>query len=296
MKKRIFCLLLILAFALASCSNGESSDTATTASDSVPPASENVTQGGTVDIPEDEDTEYIEGSDIDVNYGDAELLVARYTDGGINVKEIKGEVGGELVAKLSSLAQSGKKSAKISDEPFSFQHSEKCYAPTDTVWIKTTDGIYRIMPDGEVSKCSDYYSEGDVLETNDEFFAFVDDLWKYYPRNTLVCVYKDGNTETRRVFDADSSVVIELVSLNISPDGNGNSVTIKITSKTDKNDIIEAVPVFGKNEFGDAGEAEISLKAGIPSEVTLEFKGRADTAYSVNIILDDARLYIDVMP
>lgn len=297
MKKRIICLFLTLICILASCSDDKISDT--TAQNYTSASSDNATNGNgdTSFIPDDDtDAEYVEGSDIDVNYSDVELLIACYKDDVISVKEIEGEVGTELVAKLSSLEQSGKKSAKISDEPFSFQHSDKCYAPMDTVWIKTTSGIYRIMPDGEISKCSDYYSEGDVLEANDELFSFIEDLWKYYPRNTLVCVYKDGNTETRRVFDSDSSVVIELVSLNISADGKKNSATVKITSKTDRNDIVEAVPMFGKSEFGDAGQAEVSLKAGIPSEVTLNFEGRADTAYSVNIILDDARLYIEVIP
>ena len=297
MKKRIFCLLLILILSLASCSNDEITDTA--GADSATQDVESVTQGE-ADIPTDDDfdMEYIEGSDIDVNYSNIDLLIACHTNAGINVKEIQGNVGGELVAKLTSLVKSGEKSKKISDEPFSFQHSEKCYAPVDTFWIKTTDGIYRIMPDGEVSKCTDYYSEGDVLELDDGFFDYINDLWKYYPRNTLVCTYDGNEITSRRVFEGDSEVSIELVSINLSPDASvdntANEITVKISSKTDKNVIVEAVPQNAANEFADIQTQNVQLKANTPSTLTLKFGGWKNEAYDVNVIVDDARLHVKI--
>lgn len=299
MKKRIFCLLLILILSLASCSNDEITDTA--GADSATQDVESVTQGE-ADIPTDDDfdMEYIEGSDIDVNYSNIDLLIACHTNAGINVKEIQGNVGGELVAKLSSLVKSGEKSKKISDEPFSFQHSEKCYAPVDTFWIKTTDGIYRIMPDGEVSKCTDYYSEGDVLELDDGFFDYINDLWKYYPRNTLVCIYDGNEITSRRVFEGDSEVSIELLSINLSPDASvdntANEITVKISSKTDKNVIVEAVPQNAANEFADIQTQNVQLKANTPSTLTLKFGGWKNEAYDVNVIVDDARLHVKINP
>lgn len=297
MKKRIFCLLLILILSLASCSKGESADTS--GDDSTTSSAENVTQGE-ADIPTDGDfdTGYIEGSDIDVNYSNIDLLIACHTNAGINVKEIQGNVGGELVAKLSSLAQSGEKSKKISDEPFSFQHSDKCYAPVDTFWIKTTDGIYRIMPDGEVSKCADYYAEGDTLEVDDGFFGYINDLWKYYPRNTLICTYDGNEVTSRRVFDGDSEVKIELVSINLSSDASvdntANEITVKISSKTDKNVIVEAVPQNESNEFANVQAQDVQLKANTPSTLTLKFGGWKNEAYVVNVIVDDARLCVEI--
>ncbi len=303
MKKRIFCLLLILTLALASCSGENGADGSDAVSSDTSSVSENAgqdTEQATPDVPADENTEYVEGSDIDVNYADAELLIACHTNDGVNVKEIEGNIGGELVEKLSSLTPNGGKSAKISDEPFSFQHYDTCYAPLNTFWIKTDDGIYRISPEKEVSKCADYYSEGDTLDVDDAFLSYIDDIWKYYPRNTLHCVYKDGQIQTRRVFDFDSDVVIELVSLDISsdaaPDNSANSVTVKITSKTDRTELVEAVPRFGENEFANTSEAQLTLKAGTPAEVTLNFGGWQDKVYDVNVIVDDAKLHIEILP
>ena len=296
MKKRIFCLLLISVLALASCSNSDSADT--TAGESTPNVPESVTHSGTT-APED-DEEYIEGSDIDVNYSDIDLLIAACAEEGVSVKEVKGDVGSELLKKLSSFTANGEKSEKISDEPFSFQHYDKCYAPIGTFWIKAKSEIYRIMPSGEVSKVADYYSEGDILEIDSGFLGYLDDLWRYYPRNTLCCLYKDGKTETRRVFDHDSETVIELVSLTVSKDAtatnDANSMTVKVTSKVDKTVLFEAVPRYGKSDFAKVTSCELELKAGTSTEVTLGFCGWQDREYKVDVILDDSRISIEIVP
>ncbi len=297
MKKRFFCLFLIMSCLLSSCAKQDNTDTtsADTAVPSVESGAPDITDTSVI-----EDTEYVEGSDIDVNYDDADLLLICYINGGVSVKEIKGDVGGELVAKLSALTPNGEKSAKISDEPFSFQHQDVCYAPKGTFWVKTEDGIYRISPEKVISKAEDYYLEGDILEADSEFFDYISDLWEYYPRNTLVCTYKDGRVKARRVFGGESEVVIDIASVTVSADATATNATNKleivVTSKTDKDVTIEAVPQCGPNEFAKVQSQDVKLKANESAYITLPFGGWQDKGYEVNVIVDDARLHLEITP
>ena len=284
---------------LVSCAKQDVPDTSAGDSDTVPPAVES----GAPDIADTsvtEDEEYIEGSDIDVNYNDADLLIVCYTDDGVSVKEIKDEAGEELVSKLFALTPNGEKSDKITDEPFSFQHQDKCYAPKGTFWIKTEDGIYRISPENVISKTTDYYLEGDVLEADSEFFDYISDLWRYYPRNTLICTYKDGRMKARRVFDGKSEVVIDIASATVSADATATNATNKleivVTSKTDMEVTAEAVPQCGPNEFAKVQSQNVKLKANQPVYLTLFFGGWNDKPYEVNVIIDDARLFMEIEP
>lgn len=284
---------------LVSCAKQDVPDTSAGDSDTVPPAVES----GAPDIADTsvtEDEEYIEGSDIDVNYDDADLLLVRYINGSVSVKEIKDDIGGELLGKLSALTPNGEKSEKITDEPFSFQHYDKCYAPEGMFWIKTEDGIYRISPENVISKTTDYYLEGDVLEADSEFFGYISDLWNFYPRNTLACTYKDGEVKMRRVFDHDSEIFIDLISATISADATAtnaaNKVDIVVTSKTDKAVTVEAVPQCGIHEFAKVQPQNVELKANQPVNLTLFFGGWNDKPYEVNVIISDARIFMEIEP
>lgn len=304
MKKRILTVLAVLLCAASVCSctekqtqtEGENTSSVYTSEGDATTAVTPDVSGAAAET--EEDIYFQEGSDIDVNYTDVELLMAHCDKFGVSVKEIEGKVGGELVAKLSELAPTGEKDEKISDEPFSFQHSDKCYAPLGTFWIKTENGIYRILPEKTVSKVQDYYLEGDVLDADEDLFSFINDVWKYYPRNTLCCVYKDGEMSTRRVFDGESSVEMDLVSVSLSENASAtnmaNEITLTIVSNVDKTVTVEAVPLCEDGGFGKCEPQDVELKAGVKKEITLRFGGWTDKAYEVNVLADDSRVYVQI--
>ena len=283
--KLIASFLLLSALTLSACSNGTAFETdASSQNDQNVNNSEDITSS-------DMQNEYID-RDPSAMYENADVLMIRYISesDGISVKEIQDKNdGGEIKALLSSLTSASKTSPKISDLPFSFNPSEKCYADIGTYWIRI-DGnvIYRISADlGEISRCSDYYSEGEILNISAEASQRIYEYWKFYPHNTHYGTYENGNLNLHRVFSDKSDVEMTVKNMTDS------SFTFEITSKSTNRDISFDVVSEQNGKHSLVKNDTLSLTSGNAEQVTVSLP-QSDNEYTLSVIIDGARINIEV--
>lgn len=239
----------------------------------------------------DMQNEYID-QDPSAMYENADVLMIRYVSeaDGLSFKEIQDKNdGGEIKVLLGSLTSSSKQSPKISDSPFSFDPLEKCYADIGTYWIRI-DGntIYRISADlGEISRCNDYYSEGEILNSGIDISQHIYTYWEFYPYNTHFGTYENGSLTLHRVFSDKSDVEMTVKNMDDS------SLTFEIASKNANRDIsFDAVSEQnGKHSLIKSGT--LSLTSGNAEQVTVSLP-KSDKTYTLSVITDGARINIEI--
>ncbi len=239
----------------------------------------------------DMQNEYID-RDPSAMYENADVLMIRYVSeaDGLSFKEIQDKNdGGEIKALLGSLTSSSKQSPKISDSPFSFDPLEKCYADIGTYWIRI-DGntIYRISADlSEISRCDDYYSEGEILNSGIDTSQHIYAYWEFYPYNTHFGTYENGSLTLHRVFSDKSDVEMTVKNMDDS------SLTFEIASKNANRDIsFDAVSEQnGNHSLIKSGT--LSLTSGNAEQVTVSLP-KSDKTYILSVITDGARINIEV--
>lgn len=293
---RIFLLITALFTALSSCTNGDVEQNTNETEEDIYFKEDELVSTPADTTAENKDTDTVSGED---DEEDASLLLLCCTGKPLSVskKEIKGRYGKIFEDMLFSLAPTNEKSEKISDEAFSFMPSELCKAPGGTFWIETEGKIYRISPEKkEICIVEGHYTQGDILSYSGELVQLLNELWTYYPRNTLYGTYSGTNIDLKRVFEDEGTLFLDIKSIETSSDAtpeNGvNSITVTVTSQEDTTLKIEAVPQNENGEFAKTSNKTVTLEKGTPKEVTLTFGGWQDKTYDLNVIADTARIHL----
>lgn len=278
---------IVLSLALSSCSSGETAGTGenTRADDT------SAVQNDGEQTLSDMENEYDDG-DAGAMYTDADVLFVRYTspEDGISVKEITDtSVGGSIKTMLSSLSKAGKVTDKISDETFSYDPSQKCYAPIGTYWIRVdADTIYRISPAlDEIALCDDFYSEGEVLNAGVEVFDMIYTYWSFYPMATQYGTFENGALSLKSIFNENAETEIKATEMTSS------SLTFTISSSGGKDKLAYDAVAEHNGEYILIKNGELSLGDDGASAVTVTLPA-LDGDYTVTILTDGARLNIQV--
>lgn len=299
MKKyvRIFLFLLAIAVSLSSCGNGNTEQNTNESEENIYYKEDELVSREADTTAENTDTDTSSNEDDEAEEASFLLLSCAGDPLSVRKKEIKGKYGGTFKNMLFSLTPTNEKSEKISDEPFSFMPSETCKAPEGTFWIETEGKIYRISSEKkEICIVEGHYTEGDVLSYSEELVQLLNELWMYYPRNTLYGTYSGTNVELKRVFEDEGMLSLDIKSIetgsDATPENDVNSITVTVTSQEDITLKIEAVPQNEDGEFAKTSNKTVTLEKGTPKEVTLTFGGWQNKTYDLNVIADTARIHL----
>ena len=135
-----------------------------------------------------------------------------------------------------------------------------------------------------------------LLSYSGELVQLLNELWTYYPRNTLYGTYSGTDIELKRVFEDEGTLFLDIKSIETSsdatPENAVNSITVTVTSQEDTTLKIEAVPQNENGEFAKTSNKTVTLEKGTPKEVTLTFGGWQDKTYDLNVIADTARIHL----
>lgn len=295
-KYKAFLIILCCIMALSACSGNKTGQTET--------FFESLTlSADTAQAEQENEHEPLENPDIEEILKEKDVLLVRYISAsqGVSTKAIEGAYASRLVDAVNALEQTNTTCEKISDEEFSFDHTNVCFADEGTYWLRIKEDIYRISPDcDEICKVNGYYGEGKYLKGTDGVFSLIQSLWKYYPRHTQAGTFENGTLSMSTVLDVESDVSIAVKTVTLSgsasPAKAENTVTLTVSSRKGSPAlVVEAIASENDDEYAASSQQTVALSAGETKEITLSFGGWSDT-YELYILAADARAVITVKP
>ncbi len=232
----------------------------------------------------------------------APLELIRYAPSGWGISRKTVEYGGKMIDHLDSLKETGETSPKLSDieELPAYGYDVPENVERGTFWVSYGDKLYRADPVFEtICFVETYFGEGKVLEMPEELSKMLWDAWYYAPYDYYTGTYVNGGEipEPEHRYSADSNVTVKIKDFHVikAHHPENNSVTVELTAKTDCKAVVTLDCYASDDNLSGGDWKEITLKAGQPQELTLNFGGFTFN-YWIKISVDNTIAEIKIEP
>ncbi|MBE6557492.1 MAG: hypothetical protein E7661_00525 [Ruminococcaceae bacterium] len=233
------------------------------------------------------------------------VRIRQYTwDGwGISNKTLDPKASARLLEKLQKLIPIDEYAESLATETMSDVYDNVVPESVErgTCWIETSEHIYRLSPELDAIWLVDrHYGGGQRLAAGSDFFDTFSDLWRYHPYDSYVVTYKNGEFTMNHVYEATSSIRVEIVKLEPdiltddidATDKARHKITLKIMATEDIQTRISLGAKYSDDHLMLGDGADLSLKAGVPQTITLTYPGRLSWGFEVNISIENVRIYL----
>ena len=232
--------------------------------------------------------------------GYADTVVLYRFDGyGVGTKNIDGILAHDIIGAVSSLEKTGGTQPEIEGE---FHLDMATYISVDhrfMIWLDCgSAGLYRVNPDRtEICMVQSYLGKGETLKMTDELGSLIRDAWYYYPNDVWSGTYRNGAVTLRRVYEMDSAVAdVKIDEVRLGKDHNEvGSITLTLTGRMDKDVEVTLFSRQSDDNLGLGDHAEVFLKKGGETTVTLDFSG-FDVQFYLAVTVDNTRIDLTVVP
>ena len=230
---------------------------------------------------------------------DATVEIIQYTwDGwGLSSKTIKGAKAEVIMTLLADLPSTGETQKAISStmnfpEP---GHACDLPVPRGTQWVEAGGRIYR-LGSNEIVLVEKHLGKGTILGDAKECLAEIANAWSYWPWDCWYGTYKDGKLTMEHKYAAETTVTVNIVSMNVIKDLHPeNSMTVELTSTVDQTVNVRVNCAASSDNLSGGDQKDVELVAGQPKTVELTFGGFPFN-YDVVIYADNTRVTLAVDP
>ena len=191
-----------------------------------------------------------------------------------DTKTISGAAANAIIELVENLEATGEVEEKISDEKVDWDsvYLPNISAESGTTWIEIGEDLYRTSWEYDsICRVEEPLGEGVVLNLTEECASELSDIWYYYPHDYWAGTYENGMLEMSHRYTSDTDVTVVVKKLKFT--SKENVIELEITSDMDQKVIVGWESSNGCDHYGTMDSKEVSLKAGEPKKIQLEFEG-----------------------
>ena len=218
----------------------------------------------------------------------------------VDYKTVSGDIAERIANGLEVAKMTSEKVDRIADgsPELNDLYSNEYDVPFYTFWIEVGSRVYRSTSNFDTLALVDgLYGEGYCIELDDELKKDIKDAWYYHPLDYYFGEYFNSTDrlQIEHKYEAYSSVQLDVISIDADEIGYENSIVLEIVSDRDQSAGISLECTQGGCVVAGGDSEVITLKAGVPQRVTLDF-GAFDSRYYIYISIDNTYYQIMIHP